>query len=592
MEHVPWLTWNSTYSSSSRKQFYAKFTDTVDKDSVITIPVDAIDDYGFSATRTFDITIKPRVYKPVVKNPIADTSVAVNSSNIQIPLADVFTNTSSSGVTFGKAISGNTNSELITTAISNDTLILSLTSNKAGEALITVKDSAMHSSYGVKYVETSFKVTVVDNEEPSIPENLMGVPSENSVALSWTASADNVGVVGYVIYLDGDSINTVTETTFAATELDVLTEYTFEVEAFDASGNKSEKASITVSTTDETAPSVPADLAATATETNISLSWTTSTDNVSVVGYIVYLNGVSFDTVTEPTFTATGLDIFTEYTFEVEAFDASGNKSEKASITVSTTDETAPSVPADLAATATETSISLSWTASTDNVDVAGYVIYLDGDSVETVIEPAFTATELNALTEYTFEVLAFDTFGNKSEKALLMVSTTDETAPSVPADLVAVATDSSITLSWTASTDNVGVAGYVIYLDGALVDTVTEANFTIAGLEADTEFTFEVEAFDEAGNKSEKAIVVQRTIITGIESLELNELKVYPNPFSDYFIVEAENDGNAVIYDLSGKVMFNILLQTGNNRIDASVLPSGIYLLKQETNTMKMMKK
>ncbi|QGY46289.1 T9SS type A sorting domain-containing protein [Maribellus comscasis] len=681
LEHTSWLTWNTGYTTSGNKQLYAYYSNTIDKDSVITIPVDAIDNYGFSVTRTFDITIKPRVYKPVVKNPIADTIVAVNSADIQIPLVNVFTNTSSSGVTFGKTVSGNTNSGLITTTIVNDTLTLSIAPNKAGEVFITVKDSAKHNTYGVKYVETSFKVTVVDDELPSVPadfagspsetsislswtastdnvgvtgyniykdgvfktsvvgtnyladklnpgteytfeveafdaegnrsekallvilttddetppsmpENLTAIPSETSIELSWTASIDNVGVTGYVIYLDGDSINMVTETVFNATELNALTEYVFEVEAFDASGNKSGKASVTVSTTDETAPSAPSDLAAVTTETSVSFSWTASTDNVGVAGYVVYLDGDSINTVTETVFNATELNALTEYVFEVEAFDASGNKSEKVLLVVSTIDETVPSVPSDLAATATETSIRFSWTASTDNVGVAGYIIYLDGDSIDMVTETTFIVTGLDVISEYTFEVQAFDEAGNESEKALLTVSTTDETAPSVPSGLSAVASDTSAVLSWIASADNVGVTGYIVYLNGDSIATVIDTTFTVVNLEADTEYTFEVEAFDEAGNKSERAIVVQRTIITGIESWEVSKLKVYPNPFVDYFIVDAKNTGYAVVYSLSGKAMFNVLLQTGSNRIDASGLPGGIYLLKQETNTVKLIKR
>lgn len=681
LEHTSWLTWYTDYTSSGNKRLYAYFTNTVDKDSVITIPVDAIDNYGFLATRTFDITIKPRIYKPVVENFIADTIVAVNSADIQIQLAKVFLNTSSSGVTFGKTVSGNTNSGLIATSMDNDTLTLSLAPNKTGEAIITIKDSAKHSSYGVKYVEVSFMVTVVDEESPSVPIEFAGTPSENSIALSWTASNDNVGITGYNIYIDGvfktrvvgisyivNKLNLGTEYTFEAEALDAAgnksgrasltlstiddetapsvpknltalpseisialswtastdnigiagynvyvngvfrakigktsyvienldasTEYMLELQAFDASGNKSEKASLTVSTTDETAPSVPSDLAVVAAETSIALSWTASTDNVGIASYVIYLDGASVDTVTELAFTATELNALTEYTFEVEAFDVPGNKSEKASLTVSTTDETTPSAPGNLVAVATETSVTLSWTASTDNVGVAGYIVYLDGASVDTVMETVFTVTELDVMSQYTFEIQAFDAAGNKSEKALLTVSTIDKTAPSVPTNLSAVATNSSITLSWTSSTDNVGITGYIVYLNSDSIGTAIDTTFTVVDLEADTEYTFEVEAFDEARNKSEKAMVVQRTIITGIELLELNKLKVYPNPFSNYFIIETENNGNVVIYNLSGKAMFNIHLQTGNNRIDASGLPSGIYLLKQETNTVKLIKK
>jgi chitodextrinase len=245
LDHTSWLTWYTDYTSSGNKRLYAYFTNTVDKDSVITVPVDAIDNYGFSAIRSFDITIKPRIYKPVVENPIADTIVESNSADIQISLAGVFTNTSSSGVTFGKAVSGNTNVELISTDIINDTLELSLAPNSTGEAFITVKDSAMHASYGVKYVETSFRVTVLSGESPSKPMDLTGEPADTSIVLSWSASTDNVGVTGYIVYLDGDSVNTVTGTEYTLKGLKNDTEYVIEVEAFDAAGNKSDRAKIT-----------------------------------------------------------------------------------------------------------------------------------------------------------------------------------------------------------------------------------------------------------------------------------------------------------------------------------------------------------
>uniref|UniRef100_UPI0032169118 fibronectin type III domain-containing protein n=1 Tax=uncultured Draconibacterium sp. TaxID=1573823 RepID=UPI0032169118 len=681
LEHSSWLMWDKNYTSWGNKRLHACYTNTVDKDSVVTITVDAIDNYGFSATRTFDITILPHIYKPILRNTIADTIVEVSSAAIQISLADLFTLTPSSGVSFEKAVSGNTNSGLVATSIENNTLSLSLTPGMKGEALITVKGSAVHSSYGVKFTETSFKIIVVDTEAPSAPTNLTGVSAETSIALSWTASTDNANVTGYKIYLDGDSVNTVAKTnymlsglwpatehklevvafdeagntsekamvmvstikdvkaptvpvilsavpdetsislswraskdnvtavtyriyvnnkskfylnrtSYTITGLTIGAEYTLELEAVDNFGNRSQKSEITVSTIDKSSPSVPTNLTAVPSETAIAFSWGASTDNVNIAGYNVFFNDDFINTVDETNYSATGLNSGSEYVFEVEAIDLVGNKSERALLTVATTDETAPSVPEDLVAEAGETSISLSWAAPTDNVGVAGYTIYQAGIKLGTVADESFSVTGLIIGNEYSFEIEAFDAAGNKSEKAEISVSTIDETTPTIPGDLAAVPTDSSVALSWTASTDNVGIAGYIIYLNGDSIGIETETSFTIDDLEDGTEYTFEVEAIDRVGNRSTRALITHSTLVTGLETLESARLNVYPNPFSSFITIEAESEGRAIIYDMSGKAMLHVTVNAGNNRVDTSVLPNGIYLLKQGSYTVKLIKK
>ncbi len=425
LEHLPWLTWNNSYSSTTRKRYYAKYTGTVDADSVVTIPVEAIDEWGFSATRTFDITIRARVVKPVVDNPIADTIVVKNTDSIQIALSDVFLETSTSGVSFGKAVSNNSDTALVATSIANDTLTLVFTPDTVGFAYITIKDSARHSSYGVKYVETTFKVTVKDTVCPTMPTNLMGTPSETNIAYSWDASEDNYGVANYVVYMDSVVLDTITDTTYTVLDLNPATEYTFSVVACDEYGNESEPASVTLSTTDETAPSVPADLTATVAENSITLLWSASTDNDAVEGYVVYVDGDSVDVVTDTTFIVDGLTAFTEYNFEVVAYDASGNMSEKVSLKASTIDETAPSAPTDLLATATDTTMVFSWSASTDNVATKGYIVYLDNDSINTVVDTFCTIKNLQSATEYTLGVKAYDASGNCSEMAEITRETT-----------------------------------------------------------------------------------------------------------------------------------------------------------------------
>ncbi|XID95592.1 carbohydrate binding domain-containing protein [Paenibacillaceae bacterium WGS1546] len=80
-----------------------------------------------------------------------------------------------------------------------------------------------------------------------------------------------------------------------------------------------------------------------------------------------------------------------------------------------------------------------------------------------------------------------------------------DTTPPTAPTDLsVSAKTDNSVSLTWTASTDNVGVAGYEIYRDGGKVGESAVASYTDNGLSPDTEYTYTVRAFDAARNYSE----------------------------------------------------------------------------------------
>ncbi|PKV49140.1 putative secreted protein (Por secretion system target) [Aquimarina sp. MAR_2010_214] len=79
-----------------------------------------------------------------------------------------------------------------------------------------------------------------------------------------------------------------------------------------------------------------------------------------------------------------------------------------------------------------------------------------------------------------------------------------DTQAPSTPAGLSASnVAATSVSLSWTASTDNVGVTGYDVYQGNSIATSVTGASANIAGLTANTAYQFRVKAKDAAGNTS-----------------------------------------------------------------------------------------
>ncbi|MPZ24256.1 MAG: DNRLRE domain-containing protein, partial [Dehalococcoidia bacterium] len=90
-----------------------------------------------------------------------------------------------------------------------------------------------------------------------------------------------------------------------------------------------------------------------------------------------------------------------------------------------------------------------------------------------------------------------------------------DDEDPTVPADLAALVTSSTqVDLSWSAATDNVAVAGYTLYRDGVELTTLAASELTFADttVVASTTYSYAVEAFDGAGNRSGQSAAVPVT--------------------------------------------------------------------------------
>lgn len=179
-------------------------------------------------------------------------------------------------------------------------------------------------------------------------------------------------------------------------------------------------------------------------------------------------------------------------------------------------DTEAPDAPTAVrTADVTETTAHVAWEAALDNVATTGYNVYVNGEKVNTELVTAteYDLTGLTAATEYSVKVTAVDAAGNVSEKSEAATFTTakaaDTEAPSVPADVKASdVTKTGATVTWTASTDNEGVAGYNVYVNGTQVnDTlVATTEYVLTGLTEGTEYTVEVEAVDTNNNVSAKA--------------------------------------------------------------------------------------
>jgi chitodextrinase len=251
------------------------------------------------------------------------------------------------------------------------------------------------------------------------------------------------------------------------------------------------------------------------TTSGFRVSWNAATDNVGVAAYNVYRNGVYITSVTGTNYTFSGLTAGTTHSITVLAYDAAKNRSAlTAPLSVTTLssgiDTTAPSVPSGLVSSNVTTSgFRVSWSASTDNVGVSGYNVYRNGSYVASVTGTNYTFSGLAAGTTHAVTVLAYDAAKNRSAlSAALSVKTgslgPDTTAPSTPQGLVSSnVTTSGFRVSWSASTDNVGVSGYNVYRNGTYVATVTGTFYTFSGLLANTTYNVTVLAIDAAKNRS-----------------------------------------------------------------------------------------
>ena len=253
-------------------------------------------------------------------------------------------------------------------------------------------------------------------------------------------------------------------------------------------------------------PQTPTNLAANpSSATEIDLTWDPVSDQ-SVVGYDVFRNGVLIGTSSGPSFSDVGLSPSTGYSYTVDAYDSQGNISADSASASATTpaDTTSPTVPAGLSATLVGSQADLSWQPSSDNVGVTGYDVYRNGTKIASTASTAYADSGVLQGKTYRYRVDAYDAAGNLSAKsAPQSLHDPDTTPPSAPTNLKLTPGSKRITLAWTASSDNVRVAGYYIYRNGNDIATVTGTSYTDAGLVSGRTYKYHLIAYDAAGNKS-----------------------------------------------------------------------------------------
>jgi beta-glucanase (GH16 family) len=174
-----------------------------------------------------------------------------------------------------------------------------------------------------------------------------------------------------------------------------------------------------------------------------------------------------------------------------------------------TPDTRPPAAPTNLGWASDRGTVTLTWSPSTDDVGVVAYDLFFGSFYLGAFDGPSVALIGFKAGTPYTFTVRARDATGNvsaaSSPATVLLGLAQDTTPPTAPANLSAAnVTATSVTLRWSASSDDVGVVLYQVLASAALKATVAgSTSAVITGLSASTSYSLTIKALDAAGNAS-----------------------------------------------------------------------------------------
>jgi cellulose 1,4-beta-cellobiosidase len=229
---------------------------------------------------------------------------------------------------------------------------------------------------------------------------------------------------------------------------------------------------------------------------------------------------------TTTSFADSAVALSTMYYYRVAAYDPSGNFSLQSAVVSAAPlpDTTPPTTPTGVKAQALSIStVSLSWSPSTDDTKVTSYQIYRRTSTSSSLqiggvasTTTAFTDSVGAPSTTYYYTVSARDIAGNTSTLSAAVTATTlaDTIAPSMPANLSAVAAPPRTNLSWSASTDNYKVSFYNLYRGTStanmqIIASPLSTSYSDARATAGVKYYYAVAAQDTSGNISKRSVPV-----------------------------------------------------------------------------------
>ncbi|MBP2001913.1 hypothetical protein J2Z69_002969 [Paenibacillus shirakamiensis] len=313
--------------------------------------------------------------------------------------------------------------------------------------------------------------------------------TSNAIMLNW---ADIKDATGYDIEVDGTVIDNGTNTNYTHSNLTPNTTHTYKVRA-----RTSSNASVwTTILTKYTAPIVPTNLSNTATNISVNLSWTAV---AGATAYDIEIDGVVVNAGSAANYTKTNLLANTSHTFRIRAKNTGGVSDWTNLMNV----QTLLNTPV-LSSTATSTSIFLNWI---EIKDATSYEVEVDGTIIDNSVNTTYTHSNLTASTAHNYRVRAKSAFNASAWTAILA----KYTAPLIPTNLTYTATNTSVTLNWTAAA---GATAYEVEVDGSIVSSSASVNYTKTNLIANTSHTFRIRAKNTGGVSEWTNLVNAQTLL------------------------------------------------------------------------------
>ncbi|MBQ4204777.1 MAG: fibronectin type III domain-containing protein, partial [Thermoguttaceae bacterium] len=365
---------------------------------------------------------------------------------------------------------------------------------------------------GAKSGSANFALTVQEYQLATPADFQADSFTDSSVTLSWT---DVEYADGYTVaYGEGEDAvsNTYSEGPVTIDNLEPYTTYTFTLAAVREGLKTSDPATVTVTTDKAEFPDFTI-AASPITADSITFTW----DAIGGASSLDYVFGQLTDSLAGDATSAvfSNLEANTEYTFDLTVH---GDAYYDKVVSVTATTAKADFAPFTVsAAGATANSLTFTW----DAVAGAEGYSYVCGDQSGTLDADATSVTveELSANTEYTFTLTASAANYNDAS-ASVTARTSMETLATPTGFAVSAATESTISLTWT---DVANATGYTVELvDGDVAvatQSVNDVAATFEGLDANTEYTFRVQATTLGMNPSDYAYVTGHTDMATLDA-------------------------------------------------------------------------
>ncbi len=367
---------------------------------------------------------------------------------------------------------------------------------------------------------------------PGVPQSLNAVGAVGQISISWQPPLSDGGasITGYNVYrANADGSNRVAiasginQLSYIDSGLAADTTYRYDVSAVNLKGEGASTSPVSAKTA--SVPSAPIDLQATAANQKAELSWSAPASNggSAILNYEVLrgsspTNCIVIGTSTSTSFEDTGLTNGASYYYQVRAVNAVGSGA--ACPAVSVIPVGLPSAPRNLILTASNASVSLSWTVPADNgaSPISGYQVWRGTSPTDLVLVATVSACAYldNGLANgQTYYYKVYATNGQGTEATGVAGNAIPATVPGVPLNVAAQPSDATVSLSWSQPATDGGrsIIAYQIYrrIQGgswAQISQTSGLQFTDSGLTNGRTYEYYLTATNDMGTGQSTASV------------------------------------------------------------------------------------